>query len=375
MLDSIRTWWGGTLEPWIDRSLAGRELFGIAVERWLLALVTLVVVFFALRVVKRILRNRANRFAEKFDSNLARGLAGILDALRWWFLLAGALWVAVLVLDLDVDNQALHVLQSVVSILLILQAALAGVRFVSFAVERYGQQHFADDPAGRTMLGAVAFLGRLALWSIAFLLILDNAGVKVTALVAGLGIGGAALALASQTILSDLFASLSIVLDRPFVLGDFIIVGDCMGSIEHIGLKTTRLRSLSGEQLIFPNNDLLQSRIRNYKRMAERRIVFSIGVTYETPLEKVEAVPGIIREAIEAQDNTRFDRAHFQNYGDSALIYEAVYYVLTSDYNRYMDIQQAINLALLRRFTHEGIVFAYPTQTLYVTRVEPAEAA
>ncbi len=363
------------MEPWVDRYLAGRELLGIAAERWLLALAALAATFVVLRLVKRLLWNRANRIAERFDSNLARGLAGILDALRWWFLLAAAIWVGVLVLNLDADNPALLVLQSAVSILLILQAALAGGRFVSFAAERYGRQHFADDPAGLTMLVAVAFLGRLALWAIAFLLILENAGVEVTALVAGLGIGGAALALASQNILSDLFASLSIVLDRPFVLGDFIIVGESMGTVEHVGLKTTRLRSLSGEQLIFPNNDLLQSRIRNFKRMAERRVVFSIGVKYETPREKVEAIPGMIREAIEAQQNTRFDRAHFQKYGDSALIYEAVYYVLSRDYTRYMDIQQAINLQLFHRFAGEGIEFAYPTQTLYLNRSEPAEAA
>jgi small-conductance mechanosensitive channel len=375
MLDLIRAWWLDSLRPWADRYLTGREILGISVERWLLACLALLIAFVVLRLAKRVLRNRVHRIAERFDSNWARGLVGILDALRWWFLLGGAIWIASLALDLEPENQGLVVLRSVVSILVILQAAIAGVRFVAFAAERYGQEHFADDPAGRTMLGAVAFIGRLALWSIAFLLILENAGVEVTALVAGLGIGGAAIALASQNILSDLFASLSIVLDRPFVLGDFIKVGDDLGSVEHIGLKTTRLRSLSGEQLIFPNNDLLQSRIRNFKRMEERRVVFSIGVIYETPMEKVEAIPGFIRSAIESQEATRFDRAHFHKYGDSALIFEAVYYVLTPDFNRYMDIHQAINLLLLRRFAEANIEFAYPTQTLFLARRDSSSAA
>jgi small-conductance mechanosensitive channel len=207
-------------------------------------------------------------------------------------------------------------------------------------------------------------LGRLALWSTVALLVLANLGIDVTAMVAGLGIGGIAVALAAQNILGDLFASASIVLDKPFVIGDFIIVGEDMGTVEHIGLKTTRVRSLSGEQLVFANNDLLKSRIRNFKRMNERRAAFGIGVTYQTPAEKLAAIPAMLREAVEAQSPTRFDRAHFKQYGDSALLFEVVYYVLSPDYNLYMDIQQAINLAVFRRFAEEQIEFAHPTYTV-----------
>ena len=198
------------------------------------------------------------------------------------------------------------------------------------------------------------------------LLILENVGVDVTALIAGLGVGGIAVALAAQNILGDLFSSMSIVLDKPFVLGDFIIVGDMMGTVEKIGLKTTRVRSLSGEQLIFSNSDLLGSRIRNFKRMQERRIVFSIGVAYDTPAEKLTAIPGMLRAAVEAQEPVRFDRAHFAKFGDSALIYEVVYFVLKPDYNLSMDIQQAINLRLFREFADRQIEFAFPTQTLHL---------
>jgi len=186
--------------------------------------------------------------------------------------------------------------------------------------------------------------------------------------VASLGIGGIAVALAVQNILGDLFASFSIVLDKPFVIGDFIIVGDLMGTVERIGLKTTRLRSLSGEQIIFSNSDLLGSRVRNYKRMYERRISFSLGVAYETSAEQLERIPRMIEEIVSSQPKVRFDRSHFKSFGDFALVFETVYYILTPDYTAYMDAQQAINIAIARKFAEEGIRFAYPTQTIYLAR-------
>jgi small-conductance mechanosensitive channel len=198
--------------------------------------------------------------------------------------------------------------------------------------------------------------------------VLDNLGVDITALIAGLGVGGIAVALAVQTVLGDLFASLSIALDKPFVVGDFLIVDDLLGSVEFVGLKTTRLRSLSGEQLVFSNSDLLNSRIRNYGRMYERRTAFDIGVTYQTPREKLKKIPDIIRTAIEKQDDTRFDRSHFKAYGDFSLNYETVYYISGPDYNKYMDIQQAINFEIHAAFEREQIEFAYPTQTIFVEK-------
>jgi small-conductance mechanosensitive channel len=207
----------------------------------------------------------------------------------------------------------------------------------------------------------------LVVWAAVLLVLLDNLGVNITTLIAGLGVGGIAVALAAQNVLGDLFSSLSIVLDKPFVVGDFIVVGDFLGSVEHVGLKTTRLRSLSGEQVVFSNTDLLNSRIRNYGRMFERRIVSSIGVTYQTPVAKLRRIPEIIREIVEEQDRVRFDRAHFQTFADSALTFEIVYYVLTPDYNYYMDVQQNINLALFERLAAEGVEFAYPTRTVFVS--------
>jgi small-conductance mechanosensitive channel len=184
--------------------------------------------------------------------------------------------------------------------------------------------------------------------------------------VAGLGIGGIAVALAMQNILGDLFASMAIVLDKPFRVGDFIIVNDQPGTVEKVGLKTTRVKSLWGEQLVFANAKLLNSDIKNYKRLQERRIAFGVGVTYETPLEKLRAIPGWLKAAVEAQPDVRFDRAHFKSYGDFSLDFEIVYYVLGPEFNLYMDRQQAINLAIFAKFAAEGVQFAYPTRTLYL---------
>ena len=224
-----------------------------------------------------------------------------------------------------------------------------------------------DDPGFATAIGAVGFLGRLILWVVLLLTFLKTAlDMDISAFVASLGIGGIAVALALQNVLGDLFASLSILLDKPFVIGDFIVVGDMAGTVETVGLKTTRIRSLSGEQLIFSNSDLLGSRVRNYKRMEERRVAFEIGVVYGTSSKDLKAIPELVRIAVESQDNTRFDRSHFKGFGDSALEYESVYYMKVPDYAAYMDTQQAINLVLYEEFEERGVEFAYPTRTVFI---------
>lgn len=209
---------------------------------------------------------------------------------------------------------------------------------------------------------------KVIVWLIAIFIILDNLGIKVTTLVASLGIGGVAIALASQAILGDLFSYFAIFFDRPFEIDDFIVIGDYLGTVENIGIKTTRIRSLSGEQLVISNTDLTNSRIRNYKRMDKRRVVFKLGVTYETNLQQLKEIPVKIRNIISGINDTVFDRAHFFSYGDFSLIYEVVYYVIGSDYNKYMDIQQEINFKIKEEFEKCGIEFAYPTQTLFINK-------
>ncbi len=211
-------------------------------------------------------------------------------------------------------------------------------------------------------------LGKVIIWSFIAIFLLGNLGFDITALVAGLGVGGVAVALAAQNILGDLFASLSIVIDKPFSIGDFIVIDQYRGRVEQIGLKTTRIRSLAGEQLVFSNGDLLKSRIQNFKRMEKRRISFSLGVTMETPVEKLKTIPAMLQDIVEKAEGTSFDRAHFKSIGDFSHNFEVVYYVLSRETGIYMDNQQHINFQILERFAKEGIEFAYPSQTVYVER-------
>ena len=252
-----------------------------------------------------------------------------------------------------------------------------GVRFVlsifEYSVDNYLNQKKDLDLSKQQAIKVISNVIKILAWALAVIIILDNFGIKISALMTGLGIGGVAVALASQAVLGDVFNYFTIFFDRPFALGDFIIVGDYLGTVEHIGIKTTRLRSLSGEQLIFSNSDLTNSRVRNYKRMEQRRILFQFRVTYDTPIEILDEIPTIVRRIIEKFDGTVFDRAHFSQFGEFALIFEVVYYVLSGNYNHYMDVQHRINIELMREFKARNISFAYPTQKILVHQQQAAE--
>lgn len=347
------------LDSWFRYPVLGNPvwLWGVA---GLIALAALA----ALLALRRAVAARLETRSAGDPMSLSGIAAQVLRHTRIAFLVAMALLGGSLVLDLGERAAAFRRLLVAVALL---QAGFWGGAILTGILERWKHRR-ARDGSAATAIVAMGFLSRVALWTAVFLLVLDNFGVRVTALLAGLGVGGIAVALAVQNILGDLFASISIVLDRPFEIGDFIVVGDCLGTVEYIGLKTTRVRALSGEQIVFSNSDLLSSRIRNFKRMYERRVVFTIGVTYETPYEKLAAIPGMLRSIVEAQPNVRFDRAHFQRYGDYALVFEVVYFVQRPEYNVYMDVQQAINLEIYRRFAAEEIEFAYPTQTVLLQR-------
>jgi len=254
------------------------------------------------------------------------------------------------------------------AVAIIIQLGIWGSNLIAFWISNYRKEKLQEDAASVTTFIAISFLIKLALFTVLFLLILANFGIDITALIAGLGIGGIAIALALQNILGDLFASLSIAMDKPFVIGNFINVDTFFGTVEHIGLKTTRVKSISGEQIIFSNADLLSSRVRNFKKMEERRILFAFGVTYEIGSDKLKAIPSIVKEIIQSKEDVRFDRVHFKEFGDFSLNYEVVYYVLVPDYSVYMDIQQQINLELYERFEKVGIDFAYPTQLVYINK-------
>ena len=243
------------------------------------------------------------------------------------------------------------------------------VEMMTHLLQTYWLDRETDANRQRIIKGLLPSL-RVLIWGMGIVFLLDNIGFEVTAVIAGLGIGGIAVALAAQAVLGDLFSYFAIFFDRPFEVGDFIIVGDYLGSVEHIGIKTTRIRSLGGEQLIFSNTELTSTRLRNYKRMERRRVVFKLGVVYQTPLEQLKEIPVLIKEAVNRVSETIFDRAHFFSYGDFALIFEVVYHVIGGDYNKYMDIQQEINFIINEEFARRGIEFAYPTQTLYLTKTQ-----
>jgi small-conductance mechanosensitive channel len=249
-----------------------------------------------------------------------------------------------------------------------LQLALWANRLIRIGLQRHVERHAGS--AGPVSASAAATLLawalRTLLWSVVLLGMLSNLGVNITAFVASLGVGGIAVALAAQNILGDLFASLAIVLDKPFEVGDFIVLGAVSGTVENVGLKTTRIRSLGGEQVVMSNTELLKQTISNYKRLAQRRIVFGFGVKYGTPPDLLAQIPGIVERAVKAGSRLRFDRAHFKALGESSLDFEVVYIVLDADYNLYMDEQQRINLELMRELAARGVEFALPSRTVYV---------
>ncbi|MRR15497.1 MAG: mechanosensitive ion channel family protein [Deltaproteobacteria bacterium] len=341
---------------------------GNMLQDWLIAIGILIVVFAVLKVIQRTVIRKLERLAASTENQIDDLLVSMLKQTKFLILLVASAYVASHAVMLKPSIAA--VWQKVVILILIVQGGLWAGAGISFGLKRMISKRADQDTSSATTITFLGFVARLVLWVIVLLLVLDNLGVNITGLVAGLGIGGIAVALAVQNILGDLLASLSIVLDKPFVIGDTIVIDNLTGTIEHIGLKTTRLRSIDGEELILANSDLLKSRIHNYKRMQERRVVLAFGVTYQTPAEKLVRINELVKGVIEAQPQARFDRVHFKAFGDSALNFEAVYFVTGSDYRLHMDLQQAIHLEIFRRFQEEGVEFAYPTRTIYLQKEE-----
>ena len=341
------------------------QFLGNDLQDWLIALALAVGVVIILTILKQVVKSRLLKLVKGSKTEVDDFLVPLVRQTRMFTFFALGIYLGSLFLEIPAQTQMW--LDKGFRVVFFLQLGFWGMGMISLYVNRevtgkLDQDHGADA----TTIDAFGLVAKIALWILVSLLILDNLGVEINSLIASLGIGGIAVALAVQNMLGDLFASLSIALDKPFVIGDFVVVDEFAGTVEDIGLKSTRIRSLSGEELVFSNTDLLNSRIRNYKRLQERRIAFEIGVTYGTPAEKLESIPSLVEEIITPLEKVRFDRTHLKEMGDFALNYEIVYFVLEPDYNTYMDVQQEINLALYRRFEEEGIEFAFPTQTLFV---------
>ena len=346
------------------------QFLGNTVREYLTSAGVFVGVLLVLPIARAIILRRLKAFSERTANDLDDLLHDLLRRVVGPVVyLFTALYFGTLFLTLP-ESLGLLV-QSLLVIVLAIKVAQVLQRLAAYGIRKWTEQTAKEDPTSAAMLKNVTWVVQLMIWAATVLFIFDNLGINITAFVASLGIGGVAVALAAQSVLGDAFSSFAIFMDKPFQVGDFIIVGDLLGTVEQVGFKTTRIRSLGGEQLIFSNSDLTSSRIKNYKRMKERRIVFSLGVVYHTPVEKVKAISPMIKRVVDEHEYARFDRAHFKSFGDFALIYEVVFYVLRPDYNTYMDVQQSINVRLIEEFQKAGIEFAYPTQQLYVTPNDP----
>jgi small-conductance mechanosensitive channel len=335
------------------------------VQNYLIALAIIVVGISIIRLFRKSLLNRLKKWTAttetKFDDYLISGIEKF----------------GLPIFNFVIIYFALHYLtfservEKWIGNALVVVFAFYAVRMLSSFVQLSLESFIRSKEDGEEkvkQLGGIMLIVNAMLWSIGLLFIFNNFGYDVTAIVAGLGIGGIAIALAAQNILGDLFNYFVIFFDRPFEVGDFITVDDKKGTVEYIGLKTTRVKSITGEQLIFSNSDLTNSRIHNFKRMDRRRIVFAFGVIYQTPPHLLEKIPSLVRSIVEAQPTVTFDRAHLQKFAPSSLDYEVVYFVENSEYNQYMDIQQTINMQIFKTFAAEGIQFAYPTQTVFLSK-------
>lgn len=358
-----------TFFTWVqETTFAGVPLWSLCV-----ALAAAVATYATILVVLHLLTRRAKGWATQSHSGMALTLVDVLEGTSRTLTLVVALLVGASLLDLPGRWESR--LSQLWFVAVALQLGLWGMRAIGIGVRRYVERH---SSSGMTQVSASATLMswglRTLLWSVVLLAILSNVGVNITAFIASLGVGGIAVALAVQNILGDLFASLAIAVDKPFEVGDFIVVGSVSGTVQVIGLKTTRIRSLQGEQVVMSNTDLLKQTISNYRLLEERRIVFSFGVTYDTTPEQAEAIPAVVRKLVESHENLRFDRAHFKAFGASSLDYEVVYIVKDPAYGVYMDMQQSLNLGLMRELKALGVEFAFPTQTVHIASLPAAPA-
>ncbi len=348
----------------IQEFLSG-YFFGNSVSRYLATVAIFAAGILALRFVIHRVVQRVKKLAEQTSATIDDFLVEVLDSIALPLLYCFLGYGALKSLALPVAaHKALNYsgLAAGVYFLVKFLIALTAYGFTVYLRKR------GNDSTLKKSLQGMLMVVQFVIWGGAVIFFLDNLGFKVSAVLAGLGIGGVAVALAAQAVLKDLFSYFCIIFDRPFVLGDFIIVGDYLGTIEHIGIKTTRIRSLSGEMMIFSNSDLTDSRVRNYKLMERRRVLFQLKVVYQTPLERIKEIPVMLEKIIKGVEGAVFDRAHFLSFGDFSLDFEVVYYVIGGDYNKYMDIQQQINFAVMRGFAEKKIEFAYPSQTVFLQK-------
>jgi len=340
------------------------KYWGNTIQDYLIAAVIILVTIITSHIIKKIVLTRLRKKSKEEHDNRYNFIAKSINRFILPALYFGAFYFALEFLSFGKStNKIIEIVYAVLLTFFIIRFLIATLGY--FLSKYFEEQRGEED--GRRLKPLISFLNFL-IWIIGLLFLLDNLGFQITTVIAGLGISGIAVALAAQAILGDLFSYFVIFFDRPVEIGDFITFDGKSGTIEKIGIKSTHIRSLSGEQLIVSNSKLTSTILHNYKRMESRRIVFNLGVTYKTKTKQLKMIPGVIKKIIEKQELTKFDRAHFQNYGDSSLNFEIVYFMLSADYLQYMDTQEKINLEIYEQFEKLGIEFAYPTQTLYVSK-------
>jgi len=345
-------------------TLSQYSLFDNNLGNVLKAIIVFLILIGLFKLFQKIILKRLKQLAKKTKSDVDDTLIEIFQSIKPPFYSFLAFYLAFQLLFFG-DFTA-KIISTALIILVFYQIIIAVQIFIDYLIKKFSKNE--KTPGTKVAYKMVGKVLKVILWVFGILLILSNLGVKVTSVVAGLGIGGVAIAFALQNILSDIFASFSIYFDKPFQAGDFIIIGEDLGTVKKIGIKSTRIQTLQGEELVVSNKELTESRIHNYKRMERRRIAFNFGVTYETLTGKVKKIPGMIKEIIGKIELADLDRVHFKKFGDFSLNFEVIYYLNSSDYTKYMDIQQEINLAVKERFEEEGIEFAYPTQSIYLKK-------
>ena len=341
--------------------------FGNTIEAYLIALGIFIGGMILVKIAEKIVLFRLKKWADKTETTLDDFLIKRVEKSIVPLLYFGVFYVAITSLTLT-DK-----VKNIIEIASLVVLTFFIVRFISsiimFTLTYFIKKQERGEEKARQLRGMTVLIN-IFVWVIGIVFLMDNLGFNISAVVAGLGIGGIAIALAAQAILGDLFSYFVIFFDRPFEVGDFITVQDKVGTVEYTGIKTTRIRSLTGEQLVFSNTDLTNSRIHNFKKMERRRVVFKLGVVYQTPSNQLAEISSLVRGIIEKQPDTVFDRGHFATYGDFSLNFEFVYFVIGSEYVKYMDTQQKINLEIYDEFEKRGIEFAYPTQTLFLNKEE-----
>jgi small-conductance mechanosensitive channel len=341
------------------------SLWGNTAYDYLIAAVIFIALIVALKVFQVIVLARLQKLALRTKTDLDDMLIEVFKTIKPPFYFFISIYFAIKVLAVaDIFNKTLLVLFLISIVFEIVQALSRVLDYVMRKYLNKNKEEGEDNQHADSVIKLLQVLVKVVLWVVGLVLILSNMGIDVTSLVAGMGIGGLAIALALQNVLSDLFAAFSIYIDKPFKAGDFIKLGTDSGTVEKIGMKTTRLKTLQGEQLIISNQELTNARVQNFRRMDNRRVSFKLGFTYDTSHKKLKAIPKMIEEIVAKVDLVEFNRCHFVEYADSALIFDIVIFISSKEMTDYLSAREKINLAIYEKFGKEKIEFAYPTQTI-----------